>query len=365
MLNEGGGPWGGGSADGGGSGAGGPGGPSGPGGGGGGNGDGLGPRDPWSQPPRRRPPGKPSLNPPALEELLRRGRARFGGGLPGNFEGRPIAAYAVLALLCLWIILTSVHRIEPQQRGVVTRFGRYQTTLEPGIGITFPAPIDVVTKVNVNEIRQIDVGAGQSDPNLVLTGDQNIIDLAYSARWSISDPERYLFEIADPEKTIHEVAESAMRAEVARISLQDAIGSGRGDLENRVQIRMQQILDRYRAGIIVQGVAINQADPPAAVNDAFKAVSAAQQQAQSDINGANAYAQQMAAKAQGDAASFDKVYAQYRLAPEVTRRRMYYETMETVLAHVDKTVVQPGGVVPYLPLPAIRTGKAAAAEPAP
>lgn len=358
MLNEGGGgPWGGGP-DGGGSG-----GPSGPG-GGGGNGDGLGPRDPWSQPPRRRPPGRPAVNSPMLEELLRRGRARFGGGLPGNFEGRPIAGYAILALVCLWIILTSMHRIEPQQRGVVTRFGRYSTTLTPGIGITFPAPVDVVTKVNVAEIRQIDVGGGDV-ANLVLTGDQNIIDLAYSARWSISDPERYLFEIADPEKTIHEVAESAMRAEVARISLQDAIGSGRGDLENRVQIRMQQILDRYHAGIIVQGVAINQADPPAAVNDAFKAVSAAQQQAQSDINGANAYAQQMAAKAQGDAASFDKVYAQYRLAPEVTRRRMYYETMEDVLAHVDKTIVQPGGVIPYLPLPAMKSGKPApAAEPA-
>src|ERR671921_1608006 len=117
---------------------------------------------------------------------------------------------------------------------------------------------------------------------------------------------------------------------------------------------MQQLLNDYRAGVVVQGVAIKQSDPPAAVNDAFKEVSAAQQQAQSYINDARAYALQLTAKAQGEAAAFDKVYEEYRLAPEVTRRRMYYETMEKVLSKVDKTVVEADGVTPYLPLPQVQ-----------
>jgi modulator of FtsH protease HflK len=327
-------------------------GPWGGGGSGSDGGDGTGPRNPWSQPPRRRPARHSSANTSALEQLVNRGRARFGGRLPGGFENRSIWGYGLLVFVALWILLTSLHRVEPQERGVVTRFGRYVSTLGPGMGLTLPAPVDVVTKINVDEIRQIDIGAGTDNAAyLVLTGDENIIDLAYSVRWSIRDPELYMFELADPDDTIREVAESAMRAEVAGVTLQDAIGSGRGDIEDRVQLRMQQILDRYHAGVLVEGVAIKQADPPSAVNDAFKAVSAAQQQAQSDVNNANAYAEQMVAKAQGEAAAFDKVFAQYRLAPEVTRRRMYYETMEDVLAHVDKTVVEPAGVMPYLPLP--------------
>src|SRR5688572_14481509 len=174
----------------------------------------------------------------------------------------------------------------------------------------------------------------------MLTGDQNMIDLAYSVRWNVRDPELYLYELADPDDTVGEVAESAMRAEIARVSLNDAIGPQRSQIEGRVAQRMQEILDGYRAGVAVQGVAIKQADPPEAVNDAFKEVSAAQQTAQTYLNEARAYAQQLSAKAQGEAASFDKVYEQYRLSPEVTRRRMYYETMEAVLADTDKTVVE-------------------------
>jgi membrane protease subunit HflK len=117
---------------------------------------------------------------------------------------------------------------------------------------------------------------------------------------------------------------------------------------------MQQILDRYRSGIQIQGIAIKQADPPNEVNDAFKQVTAAQQDAKSYINQANAYALQITAKAQGDAASFDKVYEQYKLAPDVTRRRMYYETMEQVLSKVDKTIIEAPGVTPYLPLPQVQ-----------
>jgi membrane protease subunit HflK len=132
--------------------------------------------------------------------------------------------------------------------------------------------------------------------------------------------------------------------------LNEAIGAGRTIIEQQVQTEMQNILDGYHAGVKVQGVAIKQADPPAAVNDAFKEVSASQQAAQTFVNEANAYAQQLSARAQGEAAAFDKVYEQYRLAPDVTRRRMYYETMEAILPGVDKTIVETGSVTPYLPL---------------
>jgi membrane protease subunit HflK len=346
MWNEsGGGPWGGRGGSGGGSG------------GGDGDGGGLGPRNPWSQPPRKRPPGRTGgIGPSALDELLRRGRARFGGGMPAP-RGKPVWIWGVLLVACIWILTTSMHQIDTQERGVLIRLGKYAGTLRPGISFSLPAPIDRVRKVQVENIRVIDIGStSENSQNLMLTGDQNIIDLAYSVRWNVRDPELYLLELADPDDTIREVAESAMRAEIARVTLDDAIGPQRSQIEGRVSQRMQEILDSYRAGVLVQGIAIKQADPPAAVNDAFKEVSAAQQLAQTYLNEARAYAQQLGQRAEGDAAAFDRVYAQYRLAPEVTRKRMYYETMEKVLAKTDKTVIETGGVTQYLPLPQLRRG---------
>lgn len=311
---------------------------------------------PWGGGPRLAPPGGSGIG--SLEELLRRGRSRFGGGGGagggrfGDGSGRPYLLWGVIALLVLWL-LTSFHRIAPEERGVVTRFGRYSHTLGPGIGLTLPTPVDRVQKVDVGNIRNIDLGSRQVE-TLMLTGDQNIIDIAYSVRWKIRDPEQYLFEIAQPEDTIREVAESAMRAVVARVTLDQAMGEARGQIENQVQDVMQRVLDSYQAGVTIQGIAIKQADPPAEVNEAFKDVTAAQQQAQSYINQANAYATQLTQRAQGEAAAFDKVYEQYRLAPDVTRRRMYYETMEQVLQRVDKTIIEAPGVTPYLPLPQVQ-----------
>jgi len=333
-------------------------------GGDGGSGGGGGPRNPWGGPPRKRKPSGAAGNVTSLDDFLKKSKARFGGGFPQS-GGRPYWLYGLGVFLILWLIFTSFHRIGPQERGVVTTLGSYSSTLEPGIGFTFPAPVARVQKIDVEAIRTIDIGSTDaSSENLILTGDQNIIDLAYSVRWNISDPDLYLFQIANPEETIREVAESAMRAVVAGVSLDDAIGAGRGEIEQRVETVMQQLLNDYRAGITIQGVAIKQSDPPAAVTDAFKDVSAAQQEAQSYINQARAYALQLTAKAQGEATAFDKVYAEYRLAPEVTRRRMYYETMERVLSRVDKTIVEAPGVTPYLALPEIQRRQPAPA-PAP
>jgi membrane protease subunit HflK len=311
---------------------------------------------PWGEPPRRR--GGKGAPVTSLDEFLQRGRTKFGGGPGGGFSfgGRPsgsLLTWALIGILALWLLFTSMHRIAAEERGVVTRFGRYSYTLSPGFGLTLPSPIDRVQKVNVEEIRNEDIGSA-AEETLMLTGDQNIIDIAYQVRWNIRDPEQYLYELAEPDDTIRQVAESAMRQIVSQVSLQDAMGVARGDIEAKVQEEMQQTLDSYRSGVLIQGVAIKQADPPAAVNEAFKEVTAAQQQAQSDINKANAYALQLRQIAQGEATAFDKVYEQYRLAPEVTQRRMYYETMERVLRNVDKTIVETPGVTPYLPLGEIR-----------
>ena len=318
-------------------------------------GDGQG-SGPWGEPgPRkRRVPIGSAGNVTSLEEMFRRGRARFGGdgGLPGRPD-RSLILWAVLGLIALWLIWTSFHSISPGQRGVVTRFGRYSATLGPGVSLTLPSPVDRVTKLDVENIRTIDLGSTSSE-DLMLTGDQNIIDIAYSVRWNIRTPELYLFELAQPEETIREVAESAMRSVVSRVSLEDAMGDKRSEIEMQVADTMQRILDGYRAGVQVQGIAIKEADPPNAVNDAFKEVTAAQQDAQSYMNQARAYALQLTAKAQGEATAFDKVYEQYKLSPDVTRRRMYYETMEQVLSKVDKTIIEAPGVTPYLPLPEVK-----------
>jgi membrane protease subunit HflK len=286
------------------------------------------------------------------EDFLRRSRARFGGGEGGPGRSASLLLWGVIGFIVLWLLFTSFHSISPGQRGVVSRFGRYSATLGPGIGLTLPSPIDRVRKIDVENIRNVDLPASSED--LMLTGDQNLIDIAYSVRWNIRTPELYLFELAQPDETIKQVGESAMRAVISGVSLNDAMGDKRAEIENQVAETMQRILDGYRSGIQIQGVAIKQADPPGAVNDAFKEVTAAQQDAQSYVNQARAYALQLTAKAQGEATAFDKVYEQYRLAPDVTRRRMYYETMEQVLSKVDKTIVEAPGVTPYLPLPQVQ-----------
>lgn len=314
---------------------------------------------PWGEPPRRiRRPTFGGSNVSALDELIRRSRARFSGGgggdrgLPGRPSGSLIVWIVVVAVL-LWLAVTSTHSIASSERGVVTQFGRYNRTLGPGVNFTLPSPIERVKEIDVGSIRSIDLGS-QSGEDLMLTGDQNLIDIAYTVRWNIRTPELYLFQLSQPDETIRQVAESAMRAVISQVTLQDSMGDKRGEIEQRVAESMQRVLDGYRSGIFIQGVSIQQADPPAEVNEAFKEVTAAQQDAKSYVNQANAYSLQLTAKAQGEAAAFDKVYEQYKLAPDVTRRRMYYETMEQVLSKVDKTIVEAPGVTPYLPLPEVK-----------
>jgi len=327
--------------------------------GGAGGDDGSGPRNPWALPPGGRKGAAPG--PSALDEFLKKARGGGGGtgggggwsGLPGGANARTLWAIGAGVLVAVWIVFTSFHQIGPQERGIVTYFGRYAGTLQPGIQLTAPAPIARVQMVDVQRFRTENFPRGDG-VNLTLTGDQNIVDLTYSVRWNVADPRNFVFQLAQPEETVRAAAESAMRAVVATTTLDQALGAGRTTIEGRVAELTQAILNSYRSGVAIQGVSINRAAAPQQIVDDFNKVTEAQQGAVAALNNSRGYAQQVVARAQGEAAAFDRVYEQYRLAPEVTRRRMYYETMEAVLAKSDKTVVEPQGVVPYLGVPGAR-----------
>lgn len=328
-----------------------------------------GPRNPWlpgsgGDDDRRRRSA-------SIEDIFRHrgpeGPRRGGGGgfrLPEAPGGGSWFPLALGALALIWLGFTSIHQVGPKEQGIVTTFGKYSRTLTPGLNYTLPWPFQNVAVENVREFR-IEQIPESSEERLMLTGDQNLVDLSYVVRWNIKDLKQYRFQLLNPEDTVKEVAEAAMRASVAEQSLNSIFsGAGRADTENAVKTRMQQILDGYRSGIAIQGVQIKKTDPPAEVEDAFKDVTAAQQQAQGYVNQAEGQAQQVLARAQGDATAFDKVYAQYKLAPEVTRRRMYYETMERVLSKTDKVVIEAPGVNSYLPLPQIKPRASETGAPA-
>ena len=328
------------------------------------------PRNPWLPPgggdePRRSANIEDIFKHRGPEGPRRRGD---GGGprfrLPEGTGGRSWFPLAIAAIAAIWILATIIHQIAPREQGIVTWMGgKYSRTLSSGLNFTLPWPIQVVTVENVSQIRSESI-PGDGEEKLILTGDQNLVDLSYLIRWNIKDLKQFRFQLADPEETIREVAEAAMRASVAEMDLDDVLsGAGRAQIEARVATRMQELLDAYQAGVAVQGIEIEKTDPPAEVVEAFKDVSAAQQDAETAVNSARAYAQRVMARAEGDAAAFNKIYEEYRLAPEVTRQRLYYETMESVLSKTDKTIIEADGVVPYLPLPQAQQRSNAAPAP--
>jgi modulator of FtsH protease HflK len=290
---------------------------------------------------------------PDLDELFRRGSQPLKG-LPNN---RNVWALIGGGFVLLWLATTAAYRVDAGEIAVVQRFGQFVRTENPGFKFKLPAPIESVTKVATTQVKSLDVGSSgddSADENLVLTADQNIVDVAYTVRWNIKNPEDFLFKLEDPEGTVREVAESAMREAMSQTKLDDASGAQRGAVAASVQRRMQDVLDGYRSGVRVTGVFVRQVDPPAKAVSAFRDVTTAQQDAFTYKNQASAYRQQLLANAQGDAARFNAVFEQYKLAPEVTRRRIYLETMEQVMAGTQKVVVDSKGVLPYLPLPPVR-----------
>ena len=346
-------------------------------GGGSGNGDGdktggdkpsgegaKGPRNPWLPQGGGSGDGRRAPN---IEDIFKNrgpeGPRRGGGGGSGgpNFRfpqrpgGKSWFPLAVVAIVGIGLVATSFHLISPQQQAVVQTLGAYTRTLTPGLQITAPFPIETVDVEDVEGVRSLRIPGSNNQAKLILTGDQNLVDLSYIVRWNIKDLADFKFEVVDPIETVAEAAEAAMRASVAETELDETFsGQGRAAIELDVRERMQRTLDGYRAGVRVLGVEIEKADPPAQVVDAFRDVQVAEQNADAARNQARGYAQQVLAQAEGEAEAFDKVYEQYRLAPEVTRQRLYYETMERVLRQTDKTIVETDNVTPYLPLPEIR-----------
>ncbi|WP_260924723.1 protease modulator HflK [Novosphingobium sp. 9] len=326
-----------------------------------------GPRNPWL------PTGTPSRKGPGLDDIFR-GRdsgnrnaqrpSAPGGGNRGpslpQFPMRPELAarwipWAIGAAVIAVAAASSIHVVGQKEEGIVTQFGRYSRTLGPGVSLTLPWPVEQVAVTDVTSIKIDSIPEGESEM-LMLTSDKNLVDLTYLVRWNIKNLRDYSFQIADPQDTVREVAEASMRASIAQIGLDSLLtGAGRGQVEDSVRDRMQRVLDSYHAGVLIQGVEIKKADPPAKVVDAFQQVTVAQQGAERDRSNARAWSQQLLAGAQGAAEAFNKEYAEYKLAPEVTKRRMWYETMERVLRK-NGAVIDEGkdghGAVPYLPLPA-------------
>lgn len=370
--------------------------------GGGGNDDrdgkpdgGSGQGSPWSRPsrpseprePRRRLGGPNGPETPDLDALTRelRDRARRFFRGPGGRQIRPQSVAAVAAVIGgLWL-LTGVYVVQPNEEGVVTRFGAYAGTALPGLQYHLPWPLETVEKVQVTAVRRTDVGrpaaAGAEAPgeSLMLTGDENIVNLDFTVQWRVSNAARYLFTLDDPEQSVRAVAESAMREVVGRTALQPILSSGRGEVQNQTAALMQRVLDAYGAGVEVVEVQISNANPPDEVVPAFRAVASANQEAESRINEANAYRNRVVAEArgqasairaqaeayreqairqaEGDAARFTEVYEQYRQAPEVTRRRLYLETMERAIRN-SRTIVAEGGTQAPIILPQAAVGAA-------
>ncbi|MGH6787010.1 MAG: protease modulator HflK [Novosphingobium sp.] len=321
-----------------------------------------GPRNPWVSGGGDGPPRRSA----GVEDIFRPRRSGGGGGggpafpkLPqrpdGKSWGPTIAGLVVLA----WLGLTSTHLLGPKEQGIVTTFGKYSRTIGAGVALTLPWPLQNVSVREVTSIERFNIPDNEGE-KLMLTGDQNLVNLSYLVRWNIKDLKLYTFQLENPDETVKQVAEAAMRASIAEVALNDVMGQRRDDIEVAVRERMQGILDAYHSGVQIQGVDIRKADPPANVNEAFQQVTVAQQDAQRDMSRARAYAQQVIARAQGEATEFDKIYVQYKLAPEVTRQRLYYQTMERVLANNDKVVMEGNGVTPYLPLPELRRAAQAA-----
>jgi membrane protease subunit HflK len=321
---------------------------------------------------------------PNLEEILSRGRDRFQGGLPG---GRWAIIGGVLALIAFWA-LNAVYTINPAEIGVKLRFGKPLELSEPGLHFHL-WPVESVERVTITEnqttIGTTGSGARSADDGLMLSGDQNIVDVRFSVLWAVNDPISYLFNVRDPEDMVRSAGESAMREVVGRRPAQDIFRDDRAGVALEVQQITQQILDSYGLGVNVAQIAIENVAPPTEVADAFDEVQRAEQdedrfqeearqyantllgdargQAAQMREDAAAYKNRVVQEAQGEAARFISVYNEYINAPEVTRKRLFLETMEEVLGGSDKVIIEGGaggtGVVPYLPLPELRSNSTA------
>lgn len=347
---------------------------------------------------RPQPPGNGNGPPSDLDAIIREAQERFRtsfGGRPAGSAGG--AGFIILALLAFWLG-SGFYRVQPSEHAVVLTFGRWtDTKTDPGLSWHVPWPIQEARKVDIALDRRLTVGFHGDTPaprsvmnnalgdlpfeSLMLTGDENIINIDFVVLWRVSDAGKYLFSIRDPDTTIKKVAESAMREIIGRTQIQKALTEGRSDIEVRTRELMQKILDDYQAGVIVNSVQLQKVDPPAPVVDAFDDVQRsradkerlkneaetyandivprARGDAQKLIQDAEAYKQAVISRAQGDAQRFLSVYDAYKDSKDVTEKRMYLETMQGILQNSKRVIIGDGNapVTPYLPLDQLKEGK--------
>ncbi len=334
---------------------------------------------------------------PDLEEQMRRMQDRFrqrrgGGGGGGRRAGGggqlpslgPLGLMVVIGVVLMAWLSTGVVIVDPTQQAAIFRFGKWQTNFGPGLHFHLPAPIESHTLLPVERRIETRIG-GTQEESLMLTQDENIVDIQFSVFWKIdtANPENFILNVRAPENAVEQVAESVMREVVGQTRLQDIITTERDTVQQAVAVQMQALLNEYRAGVEVLSVQIDKSDPPQQVIEAFNDVNVAEQDAETRTNQAaqfanevvpqargtaqrllqeaEAYRDRVIADAGGEASRFDQIYEEYRKAPRVTRERMYLETMERVLGRTDKMILdQDSGAVPYLPLERTRRPATAA-----
>ena len=341
---------------------------------------------PWGQAPQGGGPKRGGT--PSLEDILKTGRDRLAGGVPG---GRWAILGGVAVIVVFWLF-NAIYTVDPQEVGVETTFGKPSDNFSmPGLHFHW-WPIQDVERVTITE-NQTEIGsvatrAGQSNDGVMLTADQNIVDVKFALLWQVDDARSYLYNVREPDDMVRAAGESAMREVVGRRPAQDIFRDNRAGIQTEVQQITQAILDSYNLGVHINQVTIENVAPPPEVSDAFDEVQRAEQdqvrfqeearqyantllgnargQAAQVRENAAAYKNRVVQEAQGEAARFVSVYNEYAKAPEVTRKRLYLETMEQVIGGSQKVIVDPGtsgsGVVPYLPLPALQGKPAGGAD---
>ena len=355
-------------------------------------------QSPWGTPPGGGGSGNGGFRkgptPPNIDEVISKLQSIINRFLGGGKGGAKPIIIGLIILLIVWT-LSGLYRVLPDEQGVVLRFGKFVKTTQPGLNYHLPFPIENVLTPKVTKVNRMDIGfrserdsgfssggvADVPEESLMLTGDENIVNIDFSVFWVIKDAGNFLFKIQDPEGTVKAAAETAMREVIARSDIQPIPTEGRSLIEADTQEIIQEILDEYTSGIQITQVQTQIADPPDQVIDAFRDVQAARADMERSKNEAEAYAndviprargeaakilqaaeaykKEVVAKAEGEASRFLSIYNEYAKAKKVTQERMYLETMEEVLADINKIIIDKNsgeGVVPYLPLQELKTG---------
>ena len=326
---------------------------------------------------------------PDMDNVIRDLQNKFKGLMPGSFFGKLGPVVIIVALVLIWLA-SGFYRVLPDEQGVVLQFGKFVKTTQPGLNYHIPYPIERVLTPKVTKVNRIEIGYRQSPDNrttqirdvpeesLMLTGDENIVDIDFSVFWIINDAGKFLFNVQVPELTIKSAAETSMREVIGQSPIQSIFTEGRTEIEDKTRVLIQSILDDYETGVTITQVQTQKADPPGEVIDSFRDVQAARADLERQRNEAEAYANDIIPRARGDAeqilqsaegykqkviadsegkaARFLSIQSEYAKAPGVTKQRIFYETMESVFGDMDKIIIDKDsgqGVLPYLPLPEI------------